>query len=130
MADKDLVKTALRLLNTRGREISFIKLNESPLSVNEPWKGPPSTGENSLILKGVFVPPVAITGFGLSALGEGTQYRDLVTFSEQIIIVSPGEIDLRDYTKVIDRNDRWGITSLQVLRPGKITILGFVGVRR
>lgn len=125
-----LQQTAERLIKKNGRSISFVKLNETPADPNNPWDGPSPAGEITLPVFGVFVPPNTVRQFGLTALGEGTEFRDLVTFSEQIIITAQGENDLREYTSVVDRADRWGIIGLQVLRPGDITLLAFVGVRR
>lgn len=125
-----LVQTASRLIANNGRAIQFFKFNEIPNDSNQPWKGPAISGEQTLELNGVFVPPNTVREFGLSALGEGTGFEDLITFSQQVIIVAQGENDLREYTTVIDRDQRWGIVGLQVLRPGNTTVLGFVGVRR
>ena len=125
-----LAQTAERLIKNNGRSISFVKLNETPANANRPWKGPGAGGETTLALNGVFVPPNTVRQFGLTALGEGTEFKDLVTFSQQIIIVAQGENDLREYTSVLDGSVRWGIIGLQVLRPGDTTLLGFVGVRR
>lgn len=124
-----LAATAQRLIQKNGRSIVFVKLDEASADPTQPWNGP-DTSETTLALNGVFVPPNTVRQFGISALGEGTEFRDLVTFSEQIIITAQGDNDLREYTKVIDRDDRWGIIGLQVLRPGDINLLAFVGVRR
>lgn len=125
-----LAQTAARLVKNNGRSISFVKLNETPANSSRPWKGPASGGETTLALNGVFVPPNTVRQFGLTALGEGTEFQDLVTFSEQIIITAQGENDLREFTSVVDGGDRWGIIGLQVLKPGPTTLLAFVGVRR
>lgn len=125
-----LAATALRLVQNAGRSITFVRLNETASDPAQPWKGPASGGETTLDLTGVFVPPNTVRQFGLSALGEGTEFDDLVTRSEQIIITAQGENDLRSFTEVVDRSERWGIIGLQVLRPGDTTLLAFVGVRR
>lgn len=125
-----LAQTAERLVRNAGRSIIFVKLKETPSDPSRPWKGPGAGGEINLPLVGVFVPPNAVRQFGLPSLGEGTEFRDLVTRSEQIIITFQGENDLRQYSSVVDGDDRWGIIGTQVLRPGSVTLLGFVGVRR
>ena len=125
-----LAQTAERLIRNSGRSITFVRLGETPSDSSAPWKGPASGGEISLPLIGTFVPPNTVRQFGLTALGEGTEFNDLVTRSEQIIITAQGENDLRLFTEVVDRNERWGIIGLQVLRPGDTTLLAFVGVRR
>lgn len=125
-----LSQTAERLIRNNGRSISFIKLNETPQNSNRPWKGPGAGGETKVAMNGVFVPPNTVRQFGLTALGEGTEFKDLITFSQQIIIVAQGNNDLREFTSVEDANVRWGIIGIQVLRPGDVALLGFVGVRR
>lgn len=125
-----LSATANRLIEKNGRSIQFVRLNESPADPDKPWNGPAAGGEGNLDLFGVFVPPNTVRQFGLSALGEGTEFQDLLTMSEQVIITAQAENDLRLYTEVVDRSQRWGIIGLQVLRPADVTLLAFVGVRR
>jgi hypothetical protein len=123
--------TAKRLINKRGRSIELIRLDESAANTSRPWKGPPSTpSETTLPLKGVFVPPNTVRKFGLSALGLGTQLEDMISMSDQVIIVAQGEVDLRIFTEVLDDGMRWGIFASQILKPGDVTLLGFLGVRR
>ena len=123
--------TAKRLINKRGRSIELIRLDESAANTSRPWKGPPSTpSETTLPLKGVFVPPNTVRQFGLSALGLGTQLEDMISMSDQVIIVAQGEVDLRIFTEVLDDGMRWGIFASQILKPGDVTLLGFLGVRR
>lgn len=125
-----LQKTAIRLIKKNGREITLIGLNETAADPSKPWNGPAAGGETDLIVSGVFVPPNTVRQFGLTALGEGTEFRDLITLSEQVIIIAQGDIDIRTFTDVLDRGERWGIIGMQVLRPGPITLLSFIGVRR
>ena len=123
-----LAATAKRLVETNGRAITFVRPSEVPDDPNEPWGG--STGaETTLPLFGVFVPPNTVRQFGLTALGQGTEFQDLISMSEQIAIVFPETTDLRQFTQV-DDGERWGIIGLQVLKPGPVQILAFVGLRR
>lgn len=122
-------EVASRLIKNNGRSISLIRLNETPDDPQKPWKGP-SGAETTVAVNGVFVPPNTVRQFGLSALGEGTEFKDLVSFSEQIIIVSQGDEDIRKFTSVLDGGVRWGIIGTQVLKPGTKILLGFIGVRR
>lgn len=124
-----LAATAQRLITSNGRSISFVKLDEVSADPNKPWNGP-GVADTVLPLSGVFVPPNTVRQFGLSSLGEGTEFKDLITYSEQVIIVAQGDNDLRGYTKVVDRSVNWGIIGLQVLRPGDTSLIAFVGVRR
>lgn len=125
-----LATVASRLIKNNGRSVTFIKLNENASSSSKPWNGPPSGGETNLSLNGVFVPPNTVRQFGLTALGQGTEFQDLLAFSEQVIITAQGDNDLREYSSVMDNNVRWGIIGLQVLKPGDTSLIAFVGVRR
>lgn len=124
-----LAKTAKRLITANGRSIDFIRKNQTPTDPNKPWKGD-TLGETSVTLQGVFVPPSALRQLTLPSLGEGTQFKDLVAFSEQIIIVFPEDQELKDFEAVSEDGVRWGITAVQTLKPARIALLGFVGVRR
>jgi hypothetical protein len=78
----------------------------------------------------VFVPPNTVRQFGLSALGQGTEFDDLITFSDYIAIFFPGTTDCRQFSKVQDGSEEFGIIGLQILKPGDVQLLGFVGIRR
>lgn len=123
------IALAQRMIKKKGRVVQFFKKNTTLIDPLKPWNG--TTGDETPVdISGVFVPPNTVRQFGLTALGEGTEYRDLVTLSEKIIIIYPGEYDLTTFVSVLDRTTRWGIVGLQVLRPGDEQILAYVGVRR
>jgi len=126
-----LAATAIRMINKRGRLIRLIRFDETAANAARPWKGPPvSPTEPSSDVFGVFVPPTSVRHFGLSALGLGTEMESMISTSEQIIIVSVGETDLRQFSEILDQSERWGIFTSQILKPGSTTLLGFLGVRR
>ena len=126
-----LAATAIRMINKRGRLIRLIRFDETAANAARPWKGPPvSPTEPSSDVFGVFVPPTSVRQFGLSALGLGTEMESMISTSEQIIIVSVGETDLRQFSEILDQSERWGIFTSQILKPGSTTLLGFLGVRR
>lgn len=136
----ELIGVAQDLLAEFGRAVKLLGYTgQTPTDTNKPWKSP-TGAPDELELDAAFVPPNTVRQFGLTALGEGTDFSDLVAKSEQIAIVSPGaQVDLRNYTVLIDirqintwtvHQNRWGIIGLQVLRPGDDVVLGFLGVRR
>lgn len=126
-----MASTAQRLIRENGREVIFVRKPQSSLDPNKPWNGPdPIAQEITITLSGVFVPPNQIRQFGLSALGEGTEFRDLIDFSEQVIIVYPGDTDLKDYKTIRDNGINWNMVGLQFLKPGTVPLLAFVGTRR
>ena len=123
-----LAATAERLIRLNGREVTFFRLSQTPTDPDKPWKGN-TPRPDYIVLPAVFVPPNTVRQFGLTSLGQGTEFVDLITFSEQIAIVFPEENDLREYTTLHDVVD-YNILGIQVLRPGPINMLAFVGVRR
>jgi hypothetical protein len=123
-----LAATASRLITSNGRSITFVRKSETPADVNKPWKGP-VVGETTFVTDGVFVPPNTVRQFGITSLGQGTEFVDLLQFSEQIVILHQGQTDLRQFTILRDGSD-WNILGLQVLCPADVNVLAFVGVRR
>lgn len=121
--------TAKRLIDANGRQISLIRPSTVPLDPLKPWKGS-VPGDEQLVINGVFVPPNTVRQFGISSLGEGTEFIDLIQFSEQIAIVHQGQVDVRDYTTLRDNGVNWNILGIQVLRPAETYLLAFIGVRR
>jgi hypothetical protein len=128
----DYVKLAIvaeRLIRQNGRLVTFVRKDRTPSDPSKPWKGPVD-GETTLALSAVFVPPNTVRQFGLSSLGEGTQFLDLVTFSEQVAIVFPEDNDLRQYQTIRDQGINWNMIGLQLLQPAATKLLAFVGTRR
>lgn len=125
-----LSKNAERLIARFGRAVVLQGKAAAPTTPSKPWEGPSDVAGTPLPLYGVFVPPNTVREFGLTALGHGTEFQDLITFSQQIMITFPGEVDLRDYTTLIDADVNWGIIGIQSLKPGPTTLLAFIGVRR
>lgn len=125
-----LSATATRLITKNGRQLTLVRYNENAADSDEPWNGPPPGGTTELNLYGAFVPPNSVRQFGLQGLGQGTEFVDLLTHSEQIVIVNPEDNDVREYSAILDEGVSWGILGTQVLRPGPTTVLAFIGVRR
>lgn len=122
--------TAQGLITKFGRSIVLRRTDRTPANSAQPWKGPADPGTNvDLTLDGVFVPPNTVREFGITALGEGTEFRDMLQFSQQIVIISQ-EVDIRQYETVVDGGAEWNVMATQVLRPGDVYMLGFIGVRR
>lgn len=130
----DYVKLAIvaeRLVRENGRLVTFVRKSPIQLDPAKPWKGSdPLEDEVTLQLSAVFVPPNTVRQFGLSALGEGSEFRDLIAFSEQIAIVFPGNNDLRQYPTIRDNGVNWNMIGLQLLQPAQTKLLAFVGTRR
>jgi len=124
-----LAETSERLITDRGRSITFIQNPETPVDSTKPWKA--QTGADVVFTtKAVFLPPRSVTQFGLSALGQGTEFEDLIASSEYFAIFFPGTIDCRNFIKVQDGLETFGIKAIQILQPGDVQLLGLVGMRR
>jgi len=124
-----LAATAERLIAANGRTITFVRKPEVAADPTKPW-GPQTGSDITFETSSVFVPPNTVRQFGLTALGQGTEFDDLITFSDYIGIFFPGTEDIREYTHVIDGAETFGIIGLQILKPGSVQLLGFVGIRR
>lgn len=124
-----LAATTERLVADYGRLITFIRKSEVAADPIRPW-GVRTGADISFETSSVFVPPNTVRQFGLSSLGQGTEFDDLIVFSDYIGIFFPGTNDIRAFTHVIDGAETFGIIGLQILKPGDIQLLGFVGIRR
>ena len=127
--EKIALKTA-KMIMDNGRLVTFTSESTRPADNTKPWDGPADDSESETQLWVVAVPPSQIRQFGLTALGQGVQFQDLVKFSEQIFIVYPQDYDMRRFDHVIDDDEHWTITGLQILKPSDKIMLAYVGVRR
>ncbi len=111
-----LAALATRLIAANGRAITLVSMR----------------GAADVPLSGVFVPPNTVRQFGLTALGQGTEFNDLIAMSEEICITAQGDVDVREYKILRDSAPvmDWGIIGLQVLKPGDTNLIAFIGVRR
>lgn len=124
-----LADTANRLITKNGRDAVFETTDKTPSDPAQPWKGS-NVAPTPTTFKVVMVPPNTVRQFGLTALGQGTEYKDLIKFSEQILILFPGTNDMRSYAHVQDGGVRWTVIGVQLLQPADTQLLAFVGVRR
>lgn len=124
-----LAATAKRLVAANGRTITFVQNSEVAVDPDKPW-GATEEQRTVLVTSAVFVPPNTVRQFGLTALGQGTEFVDLVAFSDYIGIFFPGTVDCRKFSHVEDGAETFGIIGLQILKPGDVQLLGFVGIRR
>ncbi len=126
-----LSATALRLISNNGRTVELVRKDQAPGDVTKPWNGPADATDALTTIRAVFVPPNTVRQFGLTALGQGTEFEEMITRSEHIAIVNPEELELRQFIKLKEADGtEWGFTGIQVLKPGDIQLLAFIGVRR
>lgn len=123
-----LVVTAQRLIKANGRSVTFIRHDQSLADSAKPWQGPTdarATPNDTSVQDAVFVDPTEA-----SKLGIASNQSDLVMNSEQIMMLSPGAVDLTTFQEVLDDGTYWKIMVIQLLRPGSVAALAFVGVKR
>lgn len=126
-----LSAAALRLIQTNGRVITLVQENKTPADPTQPWKGPTPGTETTDTISAVFVPPNTVRQFGLTSLGKGTEFIDMMDRSEQIAIVNPEARELTTFSHIEEADKtRWGIIGLQLLKPADVQLLAFIGVRR
>lgn len=124
-----LAATAQRLVSKSGRIVEFVRSAGIPIDPAKPWNG--STDNEEIVsLSAVFVTPNQVRIFGLSALGDAVGFQDMLAVSEQLLILFPGENDLRRYQTIRDGSVNWNVTAYQFLKPGDVNLLAFAGVRR
>ena len=125
---------AQRLISTKGRTVTFIKLNKTTTDPNKPWRGnadPRNPPEASSSQVAVFVPISSA-----AMLSQRTLQDELVKRSEQMCLVGPGSQstdDLTEFDEILDSDGtRWKINFADVLQPGdkQFRILYSLGVRR
>ncbi len=129
---KDYTKTAataLRLIEDKGREITFLKFDDTPDDLAKPWAknanlriGPASV---STTLFATSVHPTDI-----NVLGVRIRDNDLMKQLREILIIAPGTFqgDLKEYQELDDGDRRFRITFMEQLKPANITILWYAGV--
>lgn len=123
-----LIVTAQRLITENGRSVTFIQHDSTPAVSANPWDGPTdarAAPDSTAVMDAVFVNPGSAAQLGLA-----TEQADLIMKSEQIMIVSPGAVDLDIFQEVLDAGTYWKIMNIQVLKPGSVIALAFIGVAR
>ena len=125
-----LAETALRLIKEAGREITFLKFDNTPDSAAKPWAKNTDlrTGAASKITK-LFA--VSIHPTDINVLGIRIRDVDLMKQLREILIIAPGKAfqgDLKEYQEVDDGIRRFRITFMEQLRPANTTVLWYAGL--
>jgi hypothetical protein len=122
------------LLDKFGADITLVRLDQTAGDITKPWLGPAdvSAGHTTVKTSAVIVPPNTVRQFGLTALGIGTEWMDVLQKSEMIVIGTyDSAFNIEDYQEILDQGGlRWGIIGAQVLKPAETALLFFLGVRR
>jgi hypothetical protein len=127
-----VVAKAKKIVDKFGRDVTFVKLDESLTDSSKPWRGsvtPRVNPESSIVIRGVFVPPSSSVELGLQTIKPGTTDR-----AKQILIIVPGsehaDVEFEQYDEVVDGNVKWKIVQVETLKPGPTRVAYFVEVER
>lgn len=122
----DFIALAQELIAEEGRAITVQQLGATPADNAKPWQGPATpTVTTDADVFGVFLPVSS-----LQDLGFKSEDDDLIKRADQVILVPPTTVDLRDMHQVLDKSVVWKIEWVQVLEPGDQVILYAFGVSR
>lgn len=122
---------AKTLIDANGRTVTILRFDRTLADTAKPWRGPSdprATPDATATLVAVFVEPSSAVQLGISSPDS-----DLIKGSEQIMIVAPGAAfseDLATFNEVVDGTINYRITTTETLKPGDITLLYFIGVKR
>ncbi len=121
--------TALRLIQDKGREITFLKFDDTPDDVAKPWakNSDLRTGAASISTK-LFA--VSVHPTDINVLGVRIRDDDLMKQLREILIIAPGTFqgDLKEYQELDDGDRRFRITFMEQLKPANTTVLWYAGV--
>lgn len=122
----DFIALAQELIAEEGRSITLQQLSSTPADAGKPWNGPtaPTVVADETVY-GVFLPVSSLSDLGFKAEDD-----DLIKRADQLILVPPTTVDLRDMNRVLDKSIIWKIEWVQVLEPGDQVILYAFGVCR
>jgi len=126
-----LANKAAALVTKFGRSVTLVKFDETPADAAKPWRGnltPRTDPDASTAVDAVFVEPASV-----EQLGWSVAKPEFFDRSTQILIVAPGATfssNLEGYDEVIDGSVRWKITGVEILKPGPLRMLYFIGVAR
>lgn len=128
MSDATLSAMVLRLINKRGRTVTFKELGSAPANPSFPFEGPTDpevSAVRTLSTKAVFVEPDSLQRLGIT-----TKVEELLQRSDRIMLV-PGSVGSLDgYNVVVDEGQTHTVTAIETLKPGTTTLLHFVGTLR
>jgi hypothetical protein len=121
----DFVALAQRLIASRGRACTLVKLAATAANPAKPWNGPGVPTEQERVdVVACFVPPSG------TDLGRGFITEEQLKRCDQVALVAPGEQDYAAFGVLEDEAVRWKIEWVQVLKPGPLVLLYALGVKR
>lgn len=123
-----IIVIAQALIEENGREVTFIQHDETAEFVAQPWEGPADARlapKSIAKMSAMFFDPDTLAKLGITFEATGLLKR-----AEQIMMVSPGTVDVTIFQEVLDEGTYWKIQEVTVFKPGKLVALAYVAVGR
>ena len=117
-------KTAERLVYSYGRKITLQCVAASDTDEDNITK--------SIEIDAVMVLPNQVRIFGLSALGESARPDPQIVETESVYIVVPTNQvgDIKQWNQIMDQGKCQRIMATQLLNPGELPMLAYIGTVR
>ncbi len=123
-----IIAIAQAEIEANGREVTFIKHNSTLSDANQPWEGPTDARTSPDSTKKMFA--VFFNPATMARLGITFEQNDLFPRAEQIMMVSPGTVNVEEFQEVLDGGTYWKIGQIEIFKPGSLVALAYVGVAR
>jgi len=125
-----IAETALKLIKESGRQVTFLKFDDTPDNAAKPWAKNTDlrTGSASVSTK-LFA--ISVHPTDINVLGIRIRNEDLMSNLREILIVAPGKDfqgDLAEYQELDDGTHRFRISFMERLKPANTTVLWYAGV--
>lgn len=126
-----LAATALRLLQSYGREVTLVKKSRTPADPMMPWKGSDKRVDTTVIVTAAFMDPVSEKNLGREIRRGNEENSDNLSRGNQSAFFSPQEnldsngdpVDLLLFDRMLDNGLVYTIDFIRVLKPGPIALL-------
>lgn len=116
---------ATTLIGDFGRSVTIQKFSANVSDAERPWLGPGQpVVETSKTVKAVFIPPISLDW------GKASITDEMLNRVEQVAMVETSDVNLLDFTCILDSGVRWMINWAQELKPGDVTVMYVFGVKR
>lgn len=120
------VALAKRLIQKKGRTVSFLQLDGTPADPDKPWQGAGTPAIAAQVTqRAVFLPISSADDLGFTL-----DKDELNTRRNELLLVAPGTMDLTLVHEVVDVDGTFGILWIKVLRPGDAVVLYAMGLKQ
>lgn len=116
--------TVERLINQYGRKVTFVN-DAGPANPADPL-GPPAARLEVPDIMGVFVRPSGYIKLGESTMMDPGMWPE----ADKIFLVLPSlEHDWTQFTRVIDQDQGYKIYKTELIQPGPVPVLAYIGLK-